>query len=168
MSTAAANTTTSGALADRATVALDGMRAVMAAEPRSGGPAGALMAAILRLLEQILVLLAEFRAGTLAAVPSGSAAPAAGAASATCAASAMSAARAEPGAAQLRPARSEHRGHHQPQARHRLIRSAAPSPARLRIARCASWLRNRACRARTPSRATRLSSFETPNFKKWL
>jgi hypothetical protein len=53
-------------LADRCTIALDGMREEMAAQGVRKGPAGALLKAILRLLEAFVALLAEFKAGTLA------------------------------------------------------------------------------------------------------
>ncbi len=55
------------ALADPCTIITDGVRAAMAAEGMRKGPAGALARAILRLLEVLLALLAEFKAGTLAA-----------------------------------------------------------------------------------------------------
>lgn len=94
-------------LADRFTISLEEMREEMAAQSPRKGPAGALLAAILRLLEALVALLAEFKAGTLpAAVPNRRATCAAGA---TCAASATSAeattrelaARAAPGAARF-------------------------------------------------------------------
>jgi hypothetical protein len=68
-------TTTDPPLADRLTIILDGMRAAMAAQRK--GPARALLAAILRLLEGIVALLAEFHAGTLPAGLRRGAAPAA-------------------------------------------------------------------------------------------
>jgi hypothetical protein len=52
-------------LADRCTIALDGMREEMAAQGARKGPAGALAKAILRLLEAFVALLADFKAGTL-------------------------------------------------------------------------------------------------------
>ncbi len=53
-------------LADRLTMTREGMRASMAAEGRPSGPGAALHAAILRLLEMLLALLADFAAGRLA------------------------------------------------------------------------------------------------------
>ena len=61
--------------ADRFATAFDGMREAVAAEGTRKGLAGALQAAILRLLEAILALLVELRAGTLAAVAVSEAAP---------------------------------------------------------------------------------------------
>jgi hypothetical protein len=53
----------------RLTNTLEEMRVVMAAEGTRKGLAGTLQAAILSLLELLVALLAEFRAGTLAAAP---------------------------------------------------------------------------------------------------
>ena len=65
-------------LADRCTVTLEGMRAEMAAQGTRKGPAQVLARAVLRLLEALVALLAEFKAGTLgAATPGGGAACAA-------------------------------------------------------------------------------------------
>jgi hypothetical protein len=89
------------------------MREAMAADAARKGPAGALARAILSLLELILALLAELRAGTLAAQVSSRATAAAAAtreASATCAASAEAAAACRPAAAALWPARADRAG----------------------------------------------------------
>jgi hypothetical protein len=56
---------------DRLTNTLDEMRVSMAAEGTRKGLAGALQAAILRLLNALVALLAEFKAGTLGAVEDG-------------------------------------------------------------------------------------------------
>jgi hypothetical protein len=61
-------TTTAPFLTDRLTITLDGMRAAMAAEGARKGLAGALLAAILGFLDTLVALLAEFLAGTLAAL----------------------------------------------------------------------------------------------------
>jgi hypothetical protein len=90
-------------LADRFAIPLDGMRAAMAAEGKRKGPAGLLQAAILRLLERLVALLAELCAGTLAAAGQDHATPAAGPACATSA---------EPAAAELSPTRQTHARHH--------------------------------------------------------
>jgi hypothetical protein len=113
-------------LADRFTISLKEMREEMAAQSTRKGPAGALLAAILSLLEALVVLLAEFKAGTLgghgalaAAVPSRPAASATCAASATSAEAAAACAppaayeRAAPGAATLPPAGASDAGSHQ-------------------------------------------------------
>jgi hypothetical protein len=60
-------TETAPSPADRCTSTLDGIRASIAAEGMRKGPAGALAKAILRLLETLMALLAEFKAGTLSA-----------------------------------------------------------------------------------------------------
>jgi hypothetical protein len=83
-------------LAERLSIPLDGMRATMAAQGPRKGPAAALQRAILRLLEALMALLAEFKAGTIGAVPGRDAASATCAANAPCAASATCA---EPDAA---------------------------------------------------------------------
>jgi hypothetical protein len=70
-------TTATPSLADRFASTLDGMRAAMPAEGTRKGPAAALQAAILRLLEAILALLVQFEAGTLTALPARRAANAA-------------------------------------------------------------------------------------------
>jgi hypothetical protein len=62
-------TTPAPSLADRFANTLGEMRAAAAAEGTRKGPAGALLAAILSLLEAILALLVQFQAGTLAAAP---------------------------------------------------------------------------------------------------
>lgn len=61
-------TTDTPSLADRFERALDEVRATTAARGAAKGPAGALLVAILRLLEGIVALLAQLQAGTLAAV----------------------------------------------------------------------------------------------------
>jgi hypothetical protein len=61
------NATASQTPADRFALTFEEMRATMAAEGPRKGLAGALQAAILRLLNTILALLAELRTGTLAA-----------------------------------------------------------------------------------------------------
>ncbi len=53
--------------ADHCTITLDRMRAELAAQGVRKGPAGALAKAILRLLEVLAALLADFKAGRLAA-----------------------------------------------------------------------------------------------------
>jgi hypothetical protein len=65
-------TETAPSLADHRTITLEGMRAEMAAQGARKGPAGVLAKAILRLLEALVALLAEFKAGRLAgAAPGG-------------------------------------------------------------------------------------------------
>jgi hypothetical protein len=59
--------TTTPSPADRLSIPLDGMRKALAVEATRKGPAGALAVAILSLLDAILALLMEFKAGTLAA-----------------------------------------------------------------------------------------------------
>jgi hypothetical protein len=105
-------------LADRFAITFEGMREAMAADAARKGPTGALLRAILSLLERIVALLAEFRAGTLVAAAPRRAAPGAdatreasatSAARATCAASAGRAGEREPPPpfAQTSPDRSE-------------------------------------------------------------
>lgn len=60
-------TETAPSPADRFTVALDGMRETIALEGTKKGLAGGLLAAILRLLDELLALLMQFKAGTLVA-----------------------------------------------------------------------------------------------------
>ena len=64
-------TTTPPSLADRWSATVDGVRAEMAAQGTLKGPAGALMRALLRLLEAIALLLADFQAGRLPSPPAG-------------------------------------------------------------------------------------------------
>jgi hypothetical protein len=121
-------TTATPSPTDDLTSTLEGMRAAMAADGTRKGIKGALVAAILRLLEALVALLAEFRAGTLSAAAAGRAAPSPSptwAASGTSAASATSAAgpaRAagetsgagvEPAAAEVWPA-ADRSGHREP------------------------------------------------------
>jgi hypothetical protein len=94
MDTAASHTP-----ADRFAINFKEMRATMAAEETRKGLAGALQAAILRLLNAIVALLADLRAGRLAAEAPASAPCAA---SATCAVSAEAAAAHEPAPEGLR------------------------------------------------------------------
>ncbi len=60
--------------ADSANSTLDGLRAGMAGECARKGPAGALARAILRLMEALMALLADFKAGRLVAMAPGTAA----------------------------------------------------------------------------------------------
>jgi hypothetical protein len=68
------NATASHALPDRFAISFEEIRAKMAAEGKKKGLAGALQAAILRLLNAIVALLADLRAGRLAAAAPASAA----------------------------------------------------------------------------------------------
>jgi hypothetical protein len=108
------NETAAPSLADRSTLTLEGVRADLAAARRKKGPA----AAILGLLECLLALLADFKAGKLAAlVAQGGATCAARpayAARPARTASAEAAVAGKPAAAALRPAHADRRGDREP------------------------------------------------------
>jgi hypothetical protein len=105
------------------------MRAATAAERSRKGPAAALLAAILSLLEQLMALLAQFKTGTLAAhAAPGAAAPSRPAASATWAASTACAPSATPDhLPPPRPCRPRHSpSRPSPASRERMLPSPRP------------------------------------------